>query len=170
LTRVTDPRQGRAVVLAEIKTPTGLLAIFTTHLSSAWARSDLRQAQLEEVVTYMREQAGHGFALLTGDFNAPPMSDEVRRLTGWSTAYHPGFALIDAWAYVRPLDPGWTWTRQNPITAENHEPDCRIDYILAAPPEADGRGEPVAVATIGANPLGEVWASDHLGVLAELRW
>jgi endonuclease/exonuclease/phosphatase family metal-dependent hydrolase len=164
------PSQGRAVVFADIETPAGSLSIFTTHLSSAWARSDLRQAQLNEVVAYVAQQLPAGHVVLTGDLNAPPMSDEVRRLTGWAEAYIPGFALVDAWEYVRPRDPGWTWTRRNALAAANREPEGRIDYILPAPAAADGKGEVLGAGLIGARPIKGVWPSDHAGVLAELRW
>jgi hypothetical protein len=52
--------------------------------------------------------------------------------------------------------------------AATGEPDSRIDYVLLAPHRDLGIPRVAAVATMGAAEPGEVWASDHLGVVVDL--
>lgn len=78
-----EDAEGRSVVFASIAAPFGSVPFFTTHLSAAWARSDLRQQQLSRLVDFVRKRSGTGYPpIVTGDFNASPDTDEVRRLTG----------------------------------------------------------------------------------------
>ena len=107
--------------------------------------------------------------ILTGDFNAPHDADEVRCLVGKAAPPIRGFVLADAWAYARPLSPGWTWDRRNPHMAATFEPDARIDYVFAGPPGSDGRGQVLDVDLVGTERRDGVWPSDHFGVLALLR-
>lgn len=46
----------------------------------------------------------------------------------------------------------------------------RIDHVLSAWPRRGGAGHPVHCEVIGDEPVGGVVASDHYGVLADLRY
>lgn len=164
------PDEGRLALFAAIDGPAGAIPFFTAHLNSAWGQSAIRRAQAAALAAFAGERgAGAHPAILTGDFNAPPDADEVRRLVGKADPPVPGVILLDAWAYARPLEPGWTWDRRNPHVAATREPDARIDYLFVGPPGDDGRGQVLDAALFGAAPVGGVWPSDHCGVLATLR-
>jgi len=77
--------------------------------------------------------------------------------------------LLDAWAYTRPLEPGWTWDRCNPLIAATLEPDARIDYVFVGSPDTRARGHILAAELVGAQPVDSIWPSAHMGVLVELR-
>jgi endonuclease/exonuclease/phosphatase family metal-dependent hydrolase len=109
-------------------------------------------------------------AIVLGDLNAEPDSDEVRLLCGHKTApARDRFILVDAWRYAPATAVPWTWDRANPHVVATMEPSARIDYVLVGPPHEDGRGSVRAIERIGATPVGGVWPSDHAGLLAELR-
>jgi endonuclease/exonuclease/phosphatase family metal-dependent hydrolase len=165
-----EPDEGRIVLHATIDGPAGRIPFFTAHLNSGWGQSTLRQAQAAALAAFVQERGGGAFpAILTGDFNAPPDADEVRGLVGKAAPPVGGVVLLDAWAYARPLEPGWTWDRRNPHVAATREPDARIDYLFVGPPGDDGQGQVLDVELFGAAPTGGVWPSDHFGVLATLR-
>jgi endonuclease/exonuclease/phosphatase family metal-dependent hydrolase len=103
-----------------------------------------------------------------GDFNAPPDSDEIRMLTGLTAACR--VAWRDAWEAAGPGEPAHTWSNANPWAAPMLLRDGRIDYVFVGPFGAGGRGQPVAARLVGREPVGGVVASDHYGVLADLRY
>jgi endonuclease/exonuclease/phosphatase family metal-dependent hydrolase len=165
------PDEGRLCLYAAIECPAGRLPFFTAHLNSAPGQSALRQAQVAAVADFVHARSAGGAAfppVLTGDFNAPPDADEVRNLVGKTAAPLP-VVLVDAWAYARPLEPGWTWARSNPHVAATLEPDARIDYVFAGPPTGDARGHILDAERFGTGPVDGVWPSDHAGVLVVLR-
>jgi len=108
-------------------------------------------------------------AVLCGDLNAEPDSDEVRMLTGKASVPVPGLVLFDAWEATNGPAGGLTWADRNPFAAAAFEHDRRIDYVLASWRRGDGRGQPVSCRVVGDEPVAGVWPSDHFGVLAELR-
>jgi endonuclease/exonuclease/phosphatase family metal-dependent hydrolase len=165
-----EPDEGRTVLHARIDAPHASIPFLVTHLNSAWGQSALRQEQVRAVAEFMLEKGEYAHPpILAGDFNAPPDADEVRCLVGKSPPPLRGFVLADAWAYARPLEPGWTWDRRNPHVAATFEPDARIDYVFVGPPGDDGLGQVLAAELFGTEPVGGVWASDHFGILALLR-
>lgn len=165
--------QERTVVQADIDAPAGPVPFFTTQLDSAPAESATRCAQVSAVarlVASCLSGAEHAHpAVVTGDLNAEPDSDEVRLLGGHKTAPAvPGLVLVDAWRYADPRDPGWTWDPRNPHVAATFEPGARIDYVLVGPPGPTGRGHVLGARTIGNDPVDGTWPSDHAGVLVDL--
>jgi len=172
--RVTTPlpghgagRLGRIVLGAVVEHPSGPLPVVTTHLNSDPAGSADRMGEVTTVAELTAElsrgeQPKLG-PVVTGDLNAEPQSDEVRRLGGLLTAPAvPGLALEDAWHYADDDNPGWTWRRENPYLAAGTR-SCRIDYILAGQATRILRSE-----LLGAAPTDGMWGSTHAGVLAEL--
>lgn len=101
------PDEGRLALHAAIDGPAGAIPFFTAHLNSAWGQSAIRRAQAAALAAFVGERGAGAYpALLTGDFDAPPDADEVRRLMGKAAPPVPGVVLIDAWAYARPLESG----------------------------------------------------------------
>jgi len=162
---------GRTVVFALIDAPVGQIPFFTTQLNSTPGQSAVRVEQVAAVARFITARgASADPVVLTGDFNAPPESDEVRLMEGHLTAPAvPGLLLVDAWRYADPGDHGWTWIPANPHVAAMLEPGARIDYIFVGSPGADLAGHVRSVRRVAAEPVGGVWASDHAGVLAELH-
>jgi endonuclease/exonuclease/phosphatase family metal-dependent hydrolase len=109
-------------------------------------------------------------AIVTGDLNAEPDSDEIRMLCGHKTSGAVrGLVLVDAWRYADPADPGWTWDRRNPHVEETGEPSARIDYVLVGPPKGGRSGRVRRVQVAGGEPVDGVWPSDHAAVVVELE-
>jgi endonuclease/exonuclease/phosphatase family metal-dependent hydrolase len=65
--------------------------------------------------------------------------------------------------------PGVTFSRRNAYAALLREPDRRIDYIWVRGGDERFRGEPLAARVAFDEPESGAFASDHFGVVAELR-
>jgi endonuclease/exonuclease/phosphatase family metal-dependent hydrolase len=160
----------RNVVRASVDGPRGRLAIYTTHLNWRFDQSDVRQEQVRYVARFIAESREAGCPpILTGDFNAAPDSDEVRMLTGRMALAIPGLVFHDAWEAAGGGATGFTWTNANPWARQDLEPDRRIDYVFAGWPGKGGAGHVTACRLIG-QAIDGMFPSDHLGVLAELRY
>jgi endonuclease/exonuclease/phosphatase family metal-dependent hydrolase len=164
--------QGRTALFALADGPFGEIPFFTTQLSSTVGGSGLRCEQVHRLAKFVAEETcGRGTAVLTGDLNAEPDSDEVRLLGGHKTAPSvPGLVFLDAWQFADPTTPGWTWDRRNPSVFATGEPDARIDYVFVG----YGTDSEVTLRVNGAwtegnEPTHDVWPSDHAAVMAELR-
>ena len=97
------------------------------------------------------------------------MSEEIRALTGLTTAAAPGLVFHDAWVAAGKGE-GITWSSENTFAAAEFEPDRRIDYIFAGHPKARGRGHVKEIKIIGGSAENGIWPSDHFAVVAELRY
>jgi len=164
--------QGRTALFALVDGPFGEIPFFTTQLSSTVGGSALRCEQVRRLARFVVEETGgRGTAVLTGDFNAEPDSDEIRLLGGHKTAPSlPGLVFLDAWRFADPTARGWTWDRRNPSVRATGEPDARIDYVFlgyGAESEVSFRVNGAWIA--GNEPVHDVWPSDHAAVVAELH-
>lgn len=163
----------RQAVVARVATPFGPVLFVTTHLDWAFDGSATRQAQataLCRLVDAYRPDPADGFpAVLTGDLNAVPHSDEVRMLTGAAPVPVPGLAFTDAWEVAGGADAGHTWHGANPYLADASYPNRRLDYVLVSWPRPKPLGSVRSVRLAGTEPVDGVMASDHYAVVAELR-
>jgi endonuclease/exonuclease/phosphatase family metal-dependent hydrolase len=171
LPSVDHDDEGRTILFAAIASPAGRIPFFTTQLNAAPGQSALRCRQVAAVAQFVATHGAAAFPpVLTGDFNAEPAADEIRLMEGHLTAPAvPGLVLADTWRYADPPDPGLTWNRVNPHVAASLEPSARIDYIFVGLPGRGGRGHVRSVRLIGDTQRGQVWPSDHAGVLADLH-
>jgi endonuclease/exonuclease/phosphatase family metal-dependent hydrolase len=161
----------RLVVLAEVDGPRGPLQVFCAHLSWRADHSAIRQEQVAEICRFVRESRPRTFpAVLLGDLNADPDSDELRALTGQRSVPVPGVLFRDVWTWVGNRDPGATWSNDNPFAAASLDLDRRVDHILVAAPKAAGCGQPLVASLIGNEPVDGRYGSDHFGIAAELRY
>lgn len=166
-----DEGEERLCVGAEIDGPRGPIQVFCAHLSWRGDHSAIRVEQTRAIAAWLREWRPRSFpAVLCGDLNAEPDSDEIRMLTGKSAPGAPGVWFRDAWADLHPGDPGFTWSNRNPFAAASLDHDHRIDYVLTAAPKAHGCGHVVGVELLGDAPVDGMWGSDHLGLVADLRY
>jgi len=130
----------------------------------------VRQASVRHLVSFIREVGSSPFpAIVCGDFNAPPDSDEIRLLTGRTDTAAPDFVLFDAWE-MAGKGTGHTWARTNPWAEPLLLPDKRIDYILVGWPRRGGAGHVVQCRIEGTQAGAAVVPSDHYAVVAELRY
>jgi endonuclease/exonuclease/phosphatase family metal-dependent hydrolase len=162
---------GHQALRTVVDAPAQPIAFFTTHLNSALHESEVRCAQVTALARFVaanRERTDFP-AVVTGDYNALPDSDEMRLLGGFRTApVVAGEVLLDAWEYADPAAPAATWQLANPYVARTREPPGRIDYIHVGPPGPGGLGHVRSVRRAGDRPVDGVWPSDHAAVLAEL--
>lgn len=161
----------RSVLFARVAAPGGPVPVFCTHLAYRFDESALRRTQLQRIAELVAERRGDPErdhpALLCGDLNAVPTSDEVRMLTGETAPPVPGLTFTDAWAVVGD-GPGWTWDAANPYQVDAFWPRRRLDYVLVSWPRPKPRGNPRTAALVGIEPVDGVVASDHYGVAVDL--
>jgi endonuclease/exonuclease/phosphatase family metal-dependent hydrolase len=148
----------RAIVGATLATPFGSLRMAATHMTISddeTVKADQAKVAHDFVVNGLD---GGLLGFMAGDLNATPDMLAMRFLRGAES--HDGALGMfdDAWDQSMPGDPGLTF----PADA----PDRRIDYIYFTPSSAL---EPLACQTFGEVPDGDLFPSDHLGVLCEFR-
>jgi endonuclease/exonuclease/phosphatase family metal-dependent hydrolase len=162
----------RVVLRADVDGPRGPVQVFCTHLNWRMDQSHVRQMQVAAVCEFVastRDERSYP-PVLCGDFNAEPEAAEMRQLTGLAAVPAEKLVFLDAWRVAGDAGPGWTWSRMNPFTASDPEPDRRIDYVFAGYPGERGEGEIVSARVEGIAPVDDVQPSDHYAVCAELRY
>ncbi len=171
----------RALLYALCETPHGFLPVFVTHLDWQFELSHARCQQVSFIVDQMADwltaarQDGRDVlpAILLGDFNAEPDSDEIRFLRGRHalpssrTGALRGCYFNDVVDFCHG-DAGPTFARDNVFARKEREPDRRIDYIFAAPPDRYERGLPCTARRCFTQAEGGIHPSDHYGVVCEL--
>jgi endonuclease/exonuclease/phosphatase family metal-dependent hydrolase len=167
----TETDERRSAIAALIETPSGTLPFFTTHLNWKPDHGWVRERQVVAVADFVREMAHEGRLppILVGDLNAEPDSTEIRFLCGLAAIDGRRLDLQDAWRCAGAGGPGFTWDNRNRFAAYALEPDRRIDYVLVGPPDREGRGRIESARLAFTEPAGEVFASDHFGLVADLR-
>ncbi len=173
-----DADELRTCIRADIDGPRGPLQAYSTHLNWRFDHSHVRQEQVRAIngfVVRSRAEGPHPYPpILCGDLNAAPDSDEVRMLTGRTAIPDPGCVFHDAWEVAGQPSPssedGMTWSNANPYARLDLEPDRRIDYVLVGWPKVGGAGHVTRCTVEGLEPVDSVVPSDHLAVLAELRY
>ena len=162
----------RSLVFAEIDSPIGKIPFFSTHLNWKFDESDVRQLQVQCIARFVEATvaATDYPAIVVGDFNAEPDSDEIRFMSGLGSLGGSSVHFQDVYGRVG-ASPGVTFSRRNAYAALLREPDRRIDYIWVRGGDERFRGEPLAarVAFDEPEPENKAFASDHFGVVAELR-
>ncbi len=173
-----DVEELRTCVRADIDGPRGPLQAFSTHLNWRFDQSGTRQEQVRSIahlIATAKPEGGRDFPpILCGDFNADPDSDEVRMLTGKAAAPEDKLVFHDAWDVAGQASgssaTGATWSNANPYAALDLEPDRRIDYVFVGWPKSGGAGHVTSCRVEGLEPVDGIVPSDHLAVLAELRY
>lgn len=168
--------ESRSLLFGRLDTPYGELAVFVTHLNWKLHHGSVRLAQVRFIVERIFELAPLDESklppVLMGDFNAEPDSDEIRHLRGLSTIEGRSVYFADAWIHGGDGSFGATFDRKNRFAALAHEPPRRIDYIFVRGPDRLLRGEPLVTSLAFADPSpgrnGDVWPSDHFGLITEI--
>lgn len=171
LPALADADEQRLVMMAEVDGPRGPLQLFCTHLNYRLGHSHVRQRQNAAIARFVADNVRSAFPpIVCGDFNAAPDTDEMRMLAGQTTCPVDGLVFRDAWRDAGDGGPGLTWDKVNPFAAAELETDQRIDYVLVGQPGERGAGHVVSCEVRGNEPVDGVWPSDHLAVVAELRY
>jgi endonuclease/exonuclease/phosphatase family metal-dependent hydrolase len=161
----------RTLLRAVVRTSAGPVPVYCTHLAYRFDESALRQRQLAQVATIVADHRGDPDvdhpAVLCGDLNAVPTSDEIRMLTGEAPPTVAGLTFTDAWAVVGN-GPGWTWDADNPHQSDAYWPRRRLDYVLVSWPRPRPLGNPLRAALVGTDAVDGVVPSDHYGVVVDL--
>lgn len=181
----------RVLLRADVRHPGGVVAVFCTHLNYRLKHGVQREDQVEVIDQHINAALAEGsaegdpprLAILMGDFNATPESDEIRFLKGLHSLRGARTYYQDAFARVHPGVAGYTWAQQNPFTARLRflDSDRRLDYIFVSPMHRDGRGliHDAAIVLDQAIPAGgedgllpgesRLFPSDHFGVMARVQ-
>ncbi len=161
----------RCLLHADIDAPFGRVPFFVTHLNWKFADGHVREEQVREVAAYIESVAtAEAFpAILVGDFNAAPDSDEMRFLRGLTSLGGRRVYFQDAFEVAGDGTAGTTFDRRNPFAAPLREPDRRIDYVLVRGRDERFRGEPLEARVCFDAPVAGTFPSDHFGVVATLR-
>ena len=111
--------------------------------------------------------------ILCGDFNAEPMSDEIRYLCGFTMLGGTTTSYQDAWTAAGGGGPGHTcdW-RDNPYCAGLNVQRKRIDYVFVGDPflRVGSAGRVMHTEVVADTPLTGVVASDHRGIMVDIVW
>jgi endonuclease/exonuclease/phosphatase family metal-dependent hydrolase len=165
-----DEGEERLCVFADIAGPRGPVQVFCTHLSWRGDHSAIRAAQVAAIAAAVRATRPRSFpAIVCGDLNSTPDSDEIRALTGKTAVPVRGVWFHDLWEQAGD-GPGHTAHRSNPWFAKNLDVDRRIDYILAGNPKLGGVGHVRSIRLMGTEAVDGVIGSDHYGLVADLRY
>jgi endonuclease/exonuclease/phosphatase family metal-dependent hydrolase len=161
----------RSVIFARVDAPHGPLPVFATHLTVQFHLCSTRCEQVVALANAVAQRAPIGGPppVLLGDFNAEPDSDEMRFLRGLTMLAGTSVYFADCWTATNQPGPGFTYDRRNPYARRSHEPSKRIDYIYVRGPDAQLRGEPLAVRLALDQPVDGVWPSDHFAVVADIQ-
>jgi endonuclease/exonuclease/phosphatase family metal-dependent hydrolase len=147
--------------------------------TAAW-RPAAEAAREQQAMAIADLDARHRRALPTiiaGDFNATPDAASIRYLTGRQSLNGKSVLYHDAWA-VAGDGPGYTWTVDNPhartgveqIVRQPHH-RSRFDYVFVgsweAHPKAHARVQAARLAF--DKPVGDIWLSDHFGLVVDIE-
>jgi endonuclease/exonuclease/phosphatase family metal-dependent hydrolase len=170
------PRVGtdekRTLLYAEVDSPHGRIPFFVTHLNWKFDEGHAREAQVREIALRVAKLAGPDSfpAILVGDFNAEPDSDEIRFLRGLTSLGESRRTYYqDAFGLAGDGTPGYTFSRRNAFAAPLREPDRRIDYIFVRGRDERMRGEPLDARVCFDSDAEGAFPSDHFGVVANIR-
>jgi len=151
--------------------PFGTL-LFVNHLPN-WELEFEYERELQAVVVgrFIEERLAqeNTHVVLVGDLDADPYAASIRFWTGRQALGGMSVCYRDAWESAHPEEPGHTFTPRNALMKDWDWPFRRIDYIFVR----CGRhgGPTLAIAScerIFDEPVDDVWASDHFGVVADL--
>jgi endonuclease/exonuclease/phosphatase family metal-dependent hydrolase len=161
------------------------LDLFVTHLAPAPTHALHRQRQVVAIDRIIRD-ARPGLddspplgslrdampAILCGDFNAEPDSDEIRFLCSLTALEGRVAFFQDAWRVAGDGDGLTQDWRLNPIAAQLNVHRKRIDYVFVGDPfQRRGSAGRVLRASLAFHePLTGVLASDHAGLVVEVVW
>jgi len=162
-------------LVAEIRAPEPLgPLLFVSHgpWYPWWAEYEREQqavmaAQfIEERVAQQRQHV-----IIGGDFNATADTASMRFWSGRQSLNGMSVCYQDVWEWTHPAHSGHTFSPRNPL-AFRDEPFLkwgrRIDHILVHCGDHGPTLDAVSCTLVFDEPVNDVWASDHFGIVADL--
>jgi endonuclease/exonuclease/phosphatase family metal-dependent hydrolase len=148
--------------------------VYSTHLQPMPAQAAHRIAQvlfIDEAIGRTWDPSASMPPIVCGDFNAEPMSDEIRFLTANAVVDGRSTYFQDAWAVIHDGG-GMTWDPANEFAAAANEPPRRIDYVFVGEsrPGTGGAGRVLRASLAFDHRRTGVLASDHFGLVVEIAW
>ncbi|UGT43945.1 endonuclease/exonuclease/phosphatase family protein [Nocardia yamanashiensis] len=172
-----DPHPSWTMQAELLYARTGGADVFSTHLAPPPAQAYQRVRQvlaIDEAIRARHDPATTPLPpILCGDFNAKPESDEMRFLNANAVIEGRSTHYVDAWSTLRPGEAGRTMDPlTNPQARFLNVPPQRIDYVLVGDPflRPEGAGRLLEVDLAFCEPLTGILASDHYGLVADVRW
>jgi endonuclease/exonuclease/phosphatase family metal-dependent hydrolase len=167
----TDSGERRSAIGARIESPHGRIPFVATHLNWKLHHGVVRESQVPAVADLAWELASDADfpPIVVGDLNAEPDSTEIRFLCGLASLGGRSTYFQDAWRVAGDGARGCTWDNRNPYAAIGCEPTRRLDYILIGQAYASGRGIVESAQLVLDQPYAGVYASDHFGLIADVR-
>ncbi len=110
--------------------------------------------------------------LIAGDLDAEPDAASLRFLTGRQSVDGFSVAYVRAWDVVHPGESCWTLDPANPLHAAQLPgwPYHQIDHVLVKTGRSGTSSFTVeACELVHTRPRDGVWASDHFGLVTDLR-
>jgi len=163
---------------------TTLIATIDTHAGPVVVANHFPDATVQREAERVRQAALAARALeqlaapdvpvvIAGDFDAEPDAASLRLLLGKEPVDDLGIAYIRAWDSAHPGRPCVTFNPENPLHAMELPgwPFTQIDHVLV-------RCLPTGLASLRVDacemvhdiPRNGVWASDHVGLVADLSF
>jgi endonuclease/exonuclease/phosphatase family metal-dependent hydrolase len=161
----------RCLVYAELDSPAGRIPFFTTHLNWRLDDGGSRKQQVLAIAKAVdaRSTDNEFPAVLVGDFNAEPDSDEMRFLRGLTSIDDMYVYYADAWVFAGDHNgsAGATYSKTNPFGETHREAERRIDYVMVRAPR-QGQGEPLSARVVCNTMIDGMFPTDHYGVSASI--
>jgi endonuclease/exonuclease/phosphatase family metal-dependent hydrolase len=162
-------------LIAEIQAPQPFGSLlFVNHLPN-WQLDYEYERELQTVLAARCIEelvAQHNMhVVLAGDLDAEPDAASVRFLAGKQSLGGMSVCYRNAWDSQHPGEAGYTFTARNPLVAEANWdwPFQQIDHIFVRCGRHGGPTLRIAACELAFDePIDSVWASDHIGVVADL--
>jgi endonuclease/exonuclease/phosphatase family metal-dependent hydrolase len=176
-----SPRVDRAhgwigsIAALKVTAPQPIGDVLLVHLKPSWQPDYDRERELQSVAAanFIQESvAGRDIpVVLAGDLDASPDSRSIRFWRGEEMLKGTSVRYVDAWGALHPQEEGHTFTPRNPLVRTGDMPGetgRRIDYIFLRGGDEKPYFTVAACTLVFDRPVGDVWASDHFGVMADL--
>jgi endonuclease/exonuclease/phosphatase family metal-dependent hydrolase len=177
LTERVDDLPWAAAVTAEVLLPEPFGPTLFAHHKPTYQVGYARERELQAVASARLWKRRWRVAISTSCSSATSTTPQTQLACGsspdgsrWTDQL--SVAYRDAWEATHPGEPGHTFTPSNPLVRDgewSQELGRRIDYVLV---RCGIRGPSLQIADchrIFDQAVNGVWASDHFGVLADLR-
>ncbi|WP_232668235.1 endonuclease/exonuclease/phosphatase family protein [Pseudonocardia sp. TRM90224] len=159
----------------EIDAPVGPLLAVHHRGTFELDAEHVRERQAVATARFVEELVGGRRDLpvvLLGDLNAGPDASSIRFIEGRQSLDGMSVRYENAWTVTHGDEPGHTFTPANPLVRAGQMPlerGRRIDHVMVRSGPHGPLLDTAACDLVFDGPVGAVWASDHFGVLAELR-
>ena len=170
-------------LVVEVNAPAPIGQLLFVNNFPNWQLSFEHERELQAVAAarFIEERIGQSNmqVVMVGDFDADPNSASIRFWSGRQSLSDMSVCYRDAWESTHPEDPGHTFTPLNPLVRDEvvkgmlpfrDWPFRRIDYIFVRFGAHGGLAlDIVACERTFDEPVNGVWASDHFGLVADLK-